>query len=193
MLYFREKSLQFPKLTTNRLVLDNLKPQDDNILYQHFSNPDVVKYYDLEAFSDIDQAKNLIQLFNERFDENLGIRWAIRLKEGGDFIGTCGFNSWNKIMKSAVIGYDVSKKYWGNGYASEALREIIKYSFSDQFLCEELNRIQGDTVLGNGASEDVLLKLGFKEEGLLRESGFWKGRFHDLKCFGLIRSEYNEI
>ncbi len=43
---------------------------------------------------------------------------------------------------------------------------------------------------GNFASEAVLSKVGFKEEGLLRESGYWKGRYHDLKCFGLIRSEY---
>lgn len=183
--------MQFPKLTTNRLVLDNLKPQESNILYQHFSNPDVVKYYDLEAFTDLEQAKNLILLFNKRFNEELGVRWAIRLKEGGDFIGTCGFNSWDKRMKSAVIGYDVSKKHWGND-ATEALRAIIEYGFSGQLPCEELNRIQGDTVPGNSASEAVLLKLGFKEEGLLRESGYWKECFHDLKCFGLIRSEYNE-
>jgi len=40
------------------------------------------------------------------------------------------------------------------------------------------------------ASEYLLLKVGFKEEGLRRQSGYWKGQFHDLKCFGLIRSEF---
>ena len=94
-------------------------------------------------------------------------------------------------MKSAVIGYDISSAFWGNGYATEALRAIIHYAFSGQLPCTDLNRIQADTVPGNLASEAVLLKLGFKEEGLLRESGYWKGKFHDLKCFGLIRSEYN--
>jgi len=96
-------------------------------------------------------------------------------------------------MKSTVIGYDISRAYWGHGYATEAVREIIKLGFSGGLPCGELNRIQGDTVPGNQASEAVLKKLGFKEEGLLRESGYWKGQFHDLKCFGLLRSEYNEI
>jgi ribosomal-protein-alanine N-acetyltransferase len=152
-----------------------------------------VKYYDLEAFINRDQALNLILLFIKRFDERLGIRWAIRLKSNGKFIGTCGFNSWNNKMKSTVIGYDISRNFWGKGYATEALREIIKLAFSGALPCGELNRVQGDTVPGNGASEAVLKKLGFKEEGLLRESGYWKGHFHDLKCFGLIKTEYNEI
>jgi [ribosomal protein S5]-alanine N-acetyltransferase len=73
------------------------------------------------------------------------------------------------------------------------VREIIRFGFSGCLPCGVLNRIQGDTVPGNVASEEVLKKSGFKEEGLLRESGYWKGRFHDLKCFGLIKTEYNGI
>lgn len=187
-----ESSLKFPILNTNRLTLNELSSGDSEVLYKHFSNNEVVEYYDLEVFSSEDQAKSLIQLFQNRFNESLGIRWAIRLKDSGTFVGTCGFNSWNQRMKSSVIGYDISREYWGNGYATEALKEIIKFAYSGTLPCGEINRIQGDTVPGNAASEAVLRKLGFKEEGLLRESGYWKGHFHDLKCYGLIRSEYNE-
>lgn len=182
--------MQFPILTTRRLVLEDLRPEDADALFLHFSDPEVVKYYDLDAFTDMGQADSLINLFSRRFAENLGIRWAIRLRENREFVGTCGFNSWNTRMRSAVIGYDISRNYWGRGYATEALKAIISHGFSGHLPCNALNRIQGDTIPGNNASEAVLLKLGFKEEGLLRESGFWKGRFHDLKCYGLIRSEY---
>lgn len=185
--------MQFPRLSTDRLILDELRPEDSEPLYKHFSNNEVVKYYDLEAFTEINQASSLIQLFRKRFDERTGIRWAIRLKGNDMFVGTCGFNSWNPRMRSSVIGYDISRGCWGKGYATEALREIIKVGFSGFLPCGVLNRIQGDTVPGNVASEAVLKKLGFREEGVLRESGYWKGRFHDLKCFGLIQSEYSEI
>lgn len=184
--------MRFPNLSTDRLVLDELRSEDSELLYHHFANNDVVEYYDLEAFTNIEQALSLIQLFKKRFDDGLGIRWAIRLNDNYQLIGTCGFNSWNQRMKSSVIGYDISRGCWGKGYATEAMNEIIKLGFSGTLPCGELNRIQGDTVPGNGASEAVLLKLGFKEEGLLRESGYWKGRFHDLKCFGLVKSEYYE-
>jgi ribosomal-protein-alanine N-acetyltransferase len=188
-----ESYLQFPNLSTDRLILDELRAEDAEPLYRHFENKDVIEYYDLEAFTSLDQAIALIQLFKKRFDKALGIRWTIRLKNNSKLIGTCGFNSWNSKMKSTIIGYDISRDAWGNGYATEASREIIKLGFSGALPCGAINRIQGDTVPGNVASEAVLTKLGFKEEGLLRESGYWKGRFHDLKCFGLIKSEYNEV
>ncbi len=96
-------------------------------------------------------------------------------------------------MKSAVIGYDLQPFYWGKGYTTEAVHIIVKTAFSGSLNCGPINRIQGDTVPGNEASEFVLRKVGFQEEGLRRESGFWKNKFHDLKCFGLIKSEYSEI
>jgi len=186
-------SLSFPVLETNRLRLEKLSKDDSNSLFELFSDNAVVKYYDLEAFTEQSQASNLIEFFNSRFKENSGIRWAIRLKETNEFIGTCGFNSWSPKMKNATIGYDLLPKYWSNGFTTEAVHRIVKAAFLGELSCGKLNRIQGDTVPGNSASESLLLKVGFKEEGLRRQSGYWKNQFHDLKCFGLIRSEYSEI
>jgi len=185
--------LSFPVLETNRLRLEKLSKDDSNSLFELFSDNAVVKYYDLEVFTEQSQASNLIEFFNSRFKENTGIRWAIRLKETNEFIGTCGFNSWSPKMKNATIGYDLLPKYWSNGFTTEAVHRIVKAAFLGELSCGKLNRIQGDTVPGNSASESLLLKVGFKEEGLRRQSGYWKNQFHDLKCFGLIRSEYSEI
>ena len=182
----------FPELETPRLKLSKLSLEDTDSVFNLFSDKQVVKYYDLEAFKEKKQATNIINFFNARFDENTGIRWAIRLKETNIFLGTCGFNSWNPQMKNAVIGYDLLPIFWGKGYSTEAVHGIIKSAFLGKLACGQLNRIQADTIPENTASESVLLKVGFKEEGLRRESGFWKNQFHDLKCYGLIRSEYKE-
>tara|TARA_R110001592_G_scaffold216604_1_gene470214 strand:- start:475 stop:1032 length:558 start_codon:yes stop_codon:yes gene_type:complete len=184
--------LLFPVLETNRLRLDKLTTEDSNSLFDLFSDNSVVKYYDLDAFTERSQASNLIEFFNARFTENSGIRWAIRLKETHQLIGTCGFNTWSPKMKNAVIGYDLLPKFWGSGYTTEAVHRIVKSAFCGELPCGALNRIQGDTVPGNLASESLLLNVGFKEEGLRRQSGYWKNQFHDLKCFGLIKSEYGE-
>ncbi|RZQ51625.1 N-acetyltransferase [Pseudoalteromonas phenolica] len=183
----------FPILETNRLRLDSLSIEDSNSVFELFSNDSVVEYYDLEAFTEESQATKLIEFFNSRFKDNSGIRWAIRLKDTNQLIGTCGFNSWSLKMKNAVIGYDLLPKFWGKGITTEAVNRIVKAAFLGELPCGKLNRIQGDTVSGNFASESLLLKVGFKEEGLRRQSGFWKNQFHDLKCFGLIKSEYSEI
>jgi ribosomal-protein-alanine N-acetyltransferase len=185
--------LLFPVLETNRLRLDKLTSADSNSLFDLFSNNSVVEYYNLEAFTERSQAINLIAFFNYRFKDNSGIRWAIRLKKTNQLIGTCGFNTWSSKMKNTVIGYDLLPNFWGNGFTTEAVNRIVKSAFSGELPCGKLNRIQGDTVPGNSASEAVLLKVGFKEEGIRRQSGYWKNQFHDLKCFGLIKSEYREI
>jgi ribosomal-protein-alanine N-acetyltransferase len=185
--------LSFPVLETSRLRLDKLSIEDSTSLFALFSDNLVVEYYDLDVFTELSQASNLIAFFNSRFNENTGIRWAIRLKETDQFIGTCGFNTWSPKMKNAVVGYDLLPKYWGRGLTTEAVHRIVKAAFLGELSCGKLNRIQGDTVLGNLASESLLLKIGFKEEGVRRQSGFWKNQFHDLKCFGLIQSEYREL
>ena len=136
------------------------------------------------------QAENIITLVQSRFKDKLGIRWAIRMKDDEKLIGTCGFNSWNVAFRSTVIGYDINRQYWGNGYITEALKHIIKIAFDGKLGCDIINRIQADTIPGNIASEKVLLKLGFSEEGIRRQSAFWKNEYHDLKCFSLLRDEY---
>ena len=185
--------MEFPELETTRLKLTNFVEADSRSLFRLFSDDAVVEYYDLEAFTELSQAAKLISLFHSRFTAQSGIRWAIRLKNKGEFIGSCGFNSWNPKMRSSVIGYDLLPEFWGQGYITEAVYRILKEAFNGNLACGELNRVQADTVLGNEASEAVLRKVGFKEEGVRRESGYWKEQFHDLKCFGLLRSEFGEI
>jgi ribosomal-protein-alanine N-acetyltransferase len=181
----------FPDLETPRLKLTQLSQNDAASILTLFSNEAVIKYYDLAAFDNIKQATDLITLFNTRCESGLGIRWAIRLKETNELIGTCGFNSWNEKMKQAVLGYDLLPSYWRGGYTSEAVEKIIQAAFSGQLACADINRIQADTIPGNVGSEALLLKVGFKKEGLRREAGYWKNQFHDLWCFGLIKSDYN--
>jgi [ribosomal protein S5]-alanine N-acetyltransferase len=185
--------LVFPVLETRRLRLDSLSLDDADRIFELFSNRSVVEYYDVDAFTELSQAQDLITFFNSRFSENSGIRWAIRLTASNQLIGTCGFNSWNVKMRNAVIGYDLLPEFWGSGFASEAVHQIIKSAFSGDLPCGRLHRIQGDTVPGNKASEALLIKAGFKEEGLRRQCGYWKNQYHDLKCFGLIRTEFGNV
>ena len=184
--------MDFPELTTTRLLLTEIRSSDCASLYSLFSNPDVVKFYDLEPFTDITQAEKLIALFESRFNSTSGIRWAIRTKTSGELIGTCSFNSWSEKMRSATIGYDLKPDYWNKGISTEAIFEILRVAFVGKLPCGPLHRIQADTILGNIASEKVLNKLGFKEEGIRRESAYVKGQYYDMKCFGILLPEFKE-
>jgi len=182
--------MDFPELMTTRLALTRVTPLDRESLYELFSSPDVVRYYDLEPFTDVTQADKLIDLFDTRMGSGLGIRWGIRLKTSGELVGTCGFNAWSEKMRNGTIGFDLKPAHWSKGIATEALFEIMHVAFSGRLPCGPLHRIQADTIPGNIASEKVLRKLGFKEEGLRRESVYVRGAYQDMKCFGLLRPEF---
>lgn len=182
--------MQFPVIESKRLLLSDFQPSDDSAVFRLFSDDSVIEYYDLAALKNVEQAQEIIQLFHSRYEAKSGIRWAIRLRDTSELIGTCGFNSWNPKMQNAVIGYDLMPASWGNGYAVEAVSSIVLAAFEGQLPCGPMHRIQADTVPGNRASEALLRRLGFKEEGSRRDAGYWKGQFHDLKCFGLLRPEF---
>ena len=184
--------MSFPALSTNRLLLSQITSSDLASLYHLFSNPDVVRFYDLEPFTDTAQAEKLIALFDSRHQSSSGIRWAIRMKTSGELIGTCGFNSWSEKMRNASIGYDLKPDYWNKGIATEALFEMLRVAFDGKLACGDLHRIQADTIPGNVASEKVLRKLGFKEEGIRRDCIYVRGQYHDMKCFGILRPEFVE-
>lgn len=185
--------MNFPELSTTRLLLTRVTSDDSASLYNLFSNPDVVKFYDLEPFTETIQADQLIALFESRFQASAGIRWAIRMKTSGELIGTCGFNSWSEKMQNATIGYDLMPAFWNRGISTEALDEILRNGFAGILPCGALHRVQADTIPGNIASEKVLQKLGFKEEGLRRESVYVKGKFCDMKCFAILKQEFTKI
>jgi len=191
VVFHRAISMIFPNIDTNRLALSEIDRADAEDVLGLFSSERVIEYYDLDAFTDIEQSIGLINLFESRYETSAGIRWAIRPKGTGKLVGTCGFNSWSSKMQSAVVGYDLLPEYWGKGYAAEALRAILKTAFSGVLPCGPINRVQADTVPGNIASEALLRKVGFKEEGVRRQSGYWKNSFHDLKCFGLLRADFD--
>jgi [ribosomal protein S5]-alanine N-acetyltransferase len=176
----------FPDIQTSRLTLTRIRPTDAQAVFELFSDPKVLEYYDLEPFAALPDAEQLMQLFESRFSSRSGIRWAIREHGSDSLIGTCGFNSWNQKMRHGSIGYELKQSHWRRGLATEAVTGIVHAAFSGLLPWGPLHRIQADTVLGNAASERLLLRLGFKEEGIRRDALYIRGSYRDMKCFGLV-------
>ncbi|MEC2303066.1 GNAT family N-acetyltransferase, partial [Bacillus cereus] len=119
----------FPKLETERLRLRELTLLDAETMFQYFSKESVIRYFGMDSFENIEQAKTTIQTFKNRYEEGSVFRWGIEKKGTGQLIGTCGFHLINNNHKRAEIGYELDDTYWGQGYASEALQAILAYGF----------------------------------------------------------------
>ena len=69
----------FPELCSERLHLSKIEVSDRTSVFALFSDDAVTHHYDLSPFEKLEQADELIELFNRRYDDQLGIRWAIRV------------------------------------------------------------------------------------------------------------------
>lgn len=178
-----------PVLQSERLILDKLLPSDSDNIFAIFSDPEVVRHYDVELFKDPAEGLNLIEYFDARFNSGTGGRWAVRSKETGKFLGSCGFNNWNEFDYSAVIGYELNRKHWGHGYAQEAINIIVDFIFDDNFEFY-INRIEALILPTNLPSAKVAQKCGFVFEGALRDKCYWNESFHDMNMFSLLRKDW---
>ena len=185
---------EFPTIVTEQLVLRKFVSTDANAVYKIFNNDNVTEFYDLESFTSLDQATNFVNARISLSDEGgkKGFRWAICLISEPDIaIGSCGFHAVNKAFSSIEIGYELNESYWGKNLAFEAVEAMLNHCFTENFPFP-INRVTASTNLDSTRSIKLLSNLGFTEEGILREYGYWKNRFHDVRLFSLLQSEWKE-
>ncbi len=175
----------FPVLETERLRLVEITQEHLEDLFKLFGDGSVTKYYNIKTFKEPKDGQLYLDWFINRFKEGLGIRWGIQLKGEAGIIGTIGFNNFTKNHR-ANLGYDLQSAYWGKGYIPEALEAVIQYGFGQL----QINRIEAEVMVGNIASEKVLLKAGFQQEGILREWMYWDNRYFDMVMYSRIKEEY---
>jgi ribosomal-protein-alanine N-acetyltransferase len=184
--------MDFPAIVTERLFLRDFRESDIPAVFEIFSDDRVTEFYDIFTMTDISQAEKTVQnilRFNAR-DHERALRWAIALRDDpSTVIGSCGYHTTNKHFRSIEIGYELHPRQWGRGYACEAVSAMIAFCFDNNFPFP-LNRIAAATNLDSTRSISLLKRLGFTEEGILREWGYWKNAFQDVRMFSLLRRDY---
>ena len=179
----------FPEFDLDGFYLTEIHERDALALYTLFSNPRVMQFYDMPALSREEEGLELVNLFTTLYRDGIGVRWAIRLQKDGLLAGTCGVNQFNKIDRSAIVGYELLPEYWGQGIVSRALKKVCSLCFSGR-LETPVNRIEASVLPENTSSIRVLEKNGFCFEGLLREKAYWGEQFHDMELYALLAREF---
>lgn len=118
----------FTDLETERLILKNISLEDGEFVFNQFTNDTINRYlYDAEPLSNMDEAEELIRFYIQP-EPRLQHRWIIVSKSGKEKMGTCGFHCWNQKDRSVEVGYDLCEVFWGKGYMTEAVKEVISFA-----------------------------------------------------------------
>lgn len=171
------------RISTEVFELTPLCHDDAGDLLAEFGDPGVVEWMDIEPLETLEQATSIIDWAAGQRALGAGVRWAIRRRCDGAFVGTCGFN---RIIlergRRGEIAYDLTRAWQGLGVMSQVLPAVIAFGWERL----RLHRQEALVTPGNARSCALLERHGFLREGELAGYGFWKGRFWDQIVYGKV-------
>lgn len=150
------------EIETERLILREILPSDDEHLFILDRDPEVHKYLGNNPVTEIEQICTIIANIRQQYiDFGIG-RWAVIEKESNLFIGWSGIKFYNTPINNHIdfyeLGYRFIPDFWGKGYATETAKAWLDYGFQNF----ETNEIYAMTNIHNMNSKNVLQKVGFK-------------------------------
>lgn len=111
---------------------------------------------------------------------------GIEVLDGGQLVGLVRLRDVEPETGGAELDiYLGEKESWGRGYATDALRTVCRYGFDKM----RLHRIALTVVTENHAAHHIYRKVGFVEEGRLRQSFRRDGRWYDEFTMAMLEGE----
>jgi ribosomal-protein-alanine N-acetyltransferase len=178
-------SRKFPVLSTRRLTLRAATPKDVSAFQEMLSIPDVTRFSNWPDAPSKTQVERYLRWMAKVYGSGKGCAWIIEINSSNALAGAIRFNRFEKKWRCGEIGYELHPDYWGKGLMTEAVRAVVACGHQ----AFRLNRIDAWTLPGNGASDRVLEKSGFRYEGTQRQKAWFKGAFHDFRMYGRIAAD----
>ncbi|AOT10394.1 GNAT family N-acetyltransferase [Pseudoalteromonas luteoviolacea] len=170
------------RINTDRLTLKVMTEKDAAGLFNIFSDPKVMKYWNTDAWSSIEQALLFISSSADNMETESALTLGVYSKENELLLGKVMLFNYDKESRRAELGFGISSDFWGKGIVFEAASAVIDFAFSDL----RIRRLEAEIDPDNIASARALERLGFEKEGLLRERWEINGIISDSALYGLL-------
>jgi len=181
------------ELETKRLILRKPKKSDWKDIMEGVGEYHVAKmlasiprpYKKSDAVNYIERS---IKKWEEKNPESL--QFMVELKSNKKLIGAMGLSKIDKFSGTANTGSWINKKYWRNGYITEAKIAINDFAFNKL----KLRKLNSNVFKGNEASNATQKKMGYKLEGTKIKEMKVKstGKIHDMNIYGLLKEDWKK-
>jgi RimJ/RimL family protein N-acetyltransferase len=176
-------------LETSRLCLRRFQPADAASLAAYRSDPEVARYQSWTAPVSLAAAASLVRQFAARDPADPGwFQYAVEVKAGGHLAGDVGVDLHENLMQ-ACVGFTLAAAYQGQGYATEAVRAVLR----DLLGRRGLHRVSAECDARNSSSARLLERVGFQREGLRARYTWIKGEWTDDLLYGLLADRWAEL
>ena len=174
-------------LETERLILRPLREEDAAAIFRNInSDREVLRFY-LDRYLEREEDLDLKPMI-EWCRKAQRYCFAVILKETDEVIGMINQCSGpDKYFRNTEVGYAIGRKYWDQGYVSEALPVFI-----DLLFARGIHKVTASAMKENAASIRVMQKSGMTYECTRKEEVFYHDRYWDLEVWSLIRDVSRE-
>lgn len=169
-------------ISTERLVLRFFEQSDAEEVARLCNNYNIyINTLYLPYPYTINDAEKWIERHRKNFNAGRAYEFAITDKFSGNLYGAIAL-SYNQAFNNGEIAYWIGEEYWGNGYATEAAKAVVKFAFE----VKGYHKVYARFFNTNPASGKVLQKIGMKEEGRFIDHVIKEGQYLDMIHYGII-------
>lgn len=148
------------KLETGRLVLRRYRIEDAEILYRELGRDEAMsRYSGWNSYATEEMAEATVRKFIDSYRDDRFYGWAVEY--GGILVGTAGAYDYDRETDSIEVGISIIRSFWGHGFASEALTEILRYLTKN----EGIGCVKAWCAAENTGSAKAMEKAGMKQVG----------------------------
>lgn len=138
------------------------------------------------ATQTFEDTAGFINRAREQLDDNNGFQAAI--VSAGVIAGVIGYVRVNWNNRSTNLGYWLGEEHRGKGTMTAAVQILADHAFSEW----DLNRVEICAAEQNRRSRAIPERLGFRQEGILREAELVGGRYRDSAVYATLASEWQD-
>lgn len=182
-----EKHQHIKFLKGRRVFARPIEQDDLNLFYENaFWDPEGRRLTGTQAFF---SRQGVQKWFDNISTDSSRVDLIICLEESNKPIGEMAILDINHLNRNATVRISIfDKKYWGNGYGTEAMSLLLEYGFT----MLNLHRIGLDVFSFNERAIKSYKKLGFQQEGRIRDELFYDGEYHHSILMGMLDTEFQK-
>lgn len=174
------------EFTTERLEIRPFKKDDLYATFDIYKNPDVCRYLLHDPWTSENRNEAFAKkLYNFTLTETSPLNLAVVLQD--EVIGD--LTVWYTGMKETVeIGYCFADSHSGKGFATEAVRGLVKELFNEF----NIHRIQANLDARNVASQTLCERIGMRKEAHFLKDYWNKNEWTDSMVYGILHEEFKK-
>jgi ribosomal-protein-alanine N-acetyltransferase len=175
-----------PVLMGRRVLLREPREDDAGLLFEYASDPDVTRFLAFATPASVEDTLYFIAKCREHREQDREYVFVVADVASDRPMGVIGLRHIDQPMRTAQVGTWLGRRYWGSGANAEAKQLLLAFSF-DQL---GLHRVEARIAVGNDRSRRAFERLGGTSEGLLRESFFKDGVYHDQNLYVVLEQDW---